>query len=201
MPRPKRVIKTEQKRSPEARREALLEAALTLFSERGFYGTNVPQLLEKANISAGTMYHQFESKEELVNVLFQRCLQERSNALWEGFSSSLPFRKQFGELWQRYFAFARSRPQVFAFLSFQDHKSYLNEESRRAQEEAQTRLRAFFEGAQSQGVVRSIPIEILLPLVLGGLSGIVQAYLAQGGAFSPESLVEAERSLWEAIRA
>src|SRR5689334_4092523 len=117
MPRPKRVTKTEEKRSPESRREALLEASLELFSVRGFYGTNVPQLLEKANISAGTMYHQFESKEELANVLFQRCLKEQTTALWEGFSEALPFRKQFGELWHRYFAFAQKRPLVFTFLA------------------------------------------------------------------------------------
>ena len=73
MARTPRTKPTSTKRGPEDRRDALVGAALALFSERGFYGTNVPLILERANVSAGAMYNQFASKEELVNVLYQRC--------------------------------------------------------------------------------------------------------------------------------
>jgi len=43
-----------------------MEAALECFVERGFHGTAIPQIAEKADIAAGTIYHYFESKEALV---------------------------------------------------------------------------------------------------------------------------------------
>ena len=53
------------------RRESIMDAALACFVERGFYGTAIPQIADKANIAAGTIYHYFESKEALVNALYR----------------------------------------------------------------------------------------------------------------------------------
>src|SRR5262245_20911865 len=43
--------------------EAILNAALELFVERGFHGTTVPSVAERAGVAPGTIYHYFASKE------------------------------------------------------------------------------------------------------------------------------------------
>jgi len=43
------------------KRETILAAALELFVERGFYGTAVPEIAERAGVGAGTIYRYFES--------------------------------------------------------------------------------------------------------------------------------------------
>ena len=48
-----------------------MAAALELFVERGFYGTAVPEIAERAGVGAGTIYRYFESKEALVNALYR----------------------------------------------------------------------------------------------------------------------------------
>ncbi|MCW7461137.1 helix-turn-helix domain-containing protein [Leptospira limi] len=50
--------------------EEILSAALELFTAKGFDGTAVPLIAERANVAAGTIYRYFASKEELVNSLF-----------------------------------------------------------------------------------------------------------------------------------
>ena len=62
------------------KREAILDAALDLFVERGFHGTAVPQIAERAGVGAGTIYRYFESKEALVNALYQRWKKSRSRS-------------------------------------------------------------------------------------------------------------------------
>jgi AcrR family transcriptional regulator len=53
---------TLAKREPVSdKREAIMAAALDLFVERGFYGTAVPEIAEKAGVGAGTIYRYFES--------------------------------------------------------------------------------------------------------------------------------------------
>jgi TetR/AcrR family transcriptional regulator, repressor of fatR-cypB operon len=201
MARTPRTKPTPMKRRPEDRRDALLEAALVLFSERGFYGTNVPILLERANVSAGAMYNQFASKEELVNVLYQRCSRLLTAALWEGFSEVGSFRRQFGEFWKRLSDFASNYPKELSFLESYNHAGYLDKESQEAERGRWQRLRQFFEGAQAQGVVRPVPIEVLLPLLWGGFIGVLRAQLFGQDPLQSADLLEAERSLWEAIRA
>ena len=47
----------------------LFEAALQLISERGFTGTTVDEIVERAGVAKGTVYYHFRSKTELVEAL------------------------------------------------------------------------------------------------------------------------------------
>ena len=42
------------------------------FAERGYDGTTIPMIAEKAKVGAGTIYRYFENKEALVNSLFSK---------------------------------------------------------------------------------------------------------------------------------
>ena len=46
-------------------RREMLEAAETVFSRKGFYGTTVQEIAEEAEFSVGAIYNVFESKEDL----------------------------------------------------------------------------------------------------------------------------------------
>ena len=58
------LSKREQLR--EERRRQILEAALTVFGQKGFNGANVSDVAAQAGVSQGTIYWYFESKEELL---------------------------------------------------------------------------------------------------------------------------------------
>jgi AcrR family transcriptional regulator len=55
--------KREQAR--EERRGQILEAALVVFSDKGYHATNVSDVAAKAGVSQGTIYWYFDSKDEL----------------------------------------------------------------------------------------------------------------------------------------
>jgi AcrR family transcriptional regulator len=50
----------------EMTRQQLLSAAAELFNERGYEATSVEDMAERANLSKGTFYYHFETKEALV---------------------------------------------------------------------------------------------------------------------------------------
>jgi len=52
--------------------EAVMEAALDLFSSQGYGATSMRQIAEKATVSVGNIYHHFKNKE----VIFQRLLEQ-----------------------------------------------------------------------------------------------------------------------------
>jgi AcrR family transcriptional regulator len=56
--------KREQQR--QERRLQILQAALAVFSERGFHASNVSDVAAAAGVSQGTIYWYFESKEDLL---------------------------------------------------------------------------------------------------------------------------------------
>lgn len=55
-------------------RERLLDAAARLFLERGYAATGVSAVLRAANVLAGSMYHFFKSKDELLVGVLDRYL-------------------------------------------------------------------------------------------------------------------------------
>src|ERR1700734_2065828 len=96
--------------------EAILAAALDLFVEKGFHGTSVPSVAERAGVAAGTIYHYFASKEALVNTLYKRWKTEISARVTTHFPIERPPREQFRTIWERMADFALAHPMELAFL-------------------------------------------------------------------------------------
>ncbi len=59
-------------KAPEVRRRELLEAAATLFGEKGVSATGIGDITDHAQVARGTFYLYFSSKDELVSELWQR---------------------------------------------------------------------------------------------------------------------------------
>jgi AcrR family transcriptional regulator len=61
-------------RRPEARRQEILAAALTVFAEKGFYAAHMREIGKRAGITQGTTYLYFKSKEEIFKSLVQESI-------------------------------------------------------------------------------------------------------------------------------
>lgn len=57
-------------------REGLLEAARTVFEDRGFNATRMSDIAEAAGVSHGTVYTWFESKDAVLRALVERLVEE-----------------------------------------------------------------------------------------------------------------------------
>lgn len=55
-------------------RDAILEAALALFAERGYIGTRVEDIAQEAGISRATFYKHFAERDQILEHLFERLL-------------------------------------------------------------------------------------------------------------------------------
>ena len=78
-------------RRKEARPGELLEAALTLFVEKGFAATRVEEVAQLAGVSKGTLFLYFPSKDELFKAVVRENIANRLkdwNAEFESFKGS-----------------------------------------------------------------------------------------------------------------
>jgi AcrR family transcriptional regulator len=53
----------------KAKRKAIMDIALELFAENGYYATSITDICEKANISKGLIYNYFSGKEDLLKTI------------------------------------------------------------------------------------------------------------------------------------
>ena len=58
------------------RREEILTAAITVFSQKGYHDTSISDLIEKAGIARGTFYLYFENKRQIFDSILDNLLLE-----------------------------------------------------------------------------------------------------------------------------
>ena len=182
------------------KREAILDAALELFAERGFYGTAVPAVAEKAKVGAGTIYRYFPSKEALVNALFQRHKQALGAAMLAGFPFEAPFREQFHHFWASVCGYAARHPIALQFLELHHHGSYLDDQSRAIEAQLLGTAKNLVDGAIASQILKPVPGELLMAIVWGSFRALIQGGCEGLIQLDSVMISQAEACVWEAIR-
>ena len=182
------------------KREAILDAALELFVERGFFGTAVPEIADRAGVGAGTIYRYFDSKEALVNAIYRQQKLHFAKVVLDGFPASAATREQFRQLWMRMAKFATEHENAFVFLELHHHARYLDEESRAVENRMLDMFTAVVTSAQARGELKAGPPRLLMSLVMGAFVGMIRNCNETATPPTEADWKLAEQCLWEAIR-
>ncbi|HLI33297.1 MAG TPA: TetR/AcrR family transcriptional regulator [Solirubrobacteraceae bacterium] len=73
------MITLAQSQSPRAR---ILKCALTCFLEAGYEHTTVARICERAEVSNGTLFHYFQTKEAIADALYLEAIADFQHGLW-----------------------------------------------------------------------------------------------------------------------
>jgi len=82
-----------------SKRELLLEAAIALFGDNGFWNTSTASIAKHAGVATGTLFNYFASKEELIREVMVYLKREMISEAAAGFNSSADLRDQLELLW------------------------------------------------------------------------------------------------------
>jgi AcrR family transcriptional regulator len=188
-----------------ATREALLGAALAVFTEHTYAGTAVPMVAERAGVAVGTIYRHFPSKQALGNAVYQRWkgrLLERLTEPTGGTERIDPdesARAAFGRMWSVMHAFAAEHPAAFAFLEYQQHAGYLDDQSRQLIERSTAFAVAVVSRGQQRGEIRAGDPVVLVALAYGAFIGLSKAAWS-GAPVGPKDFQDAEIAVWDLLR-
>ncbi|WMT41628.1 TetR/AcrR family transcriptional regulator [Paenibacillus sp. D2_2] len=179
----------------------IMGASLALFSERGYDGTTIPMIAEKAQVG-GTIYRYFENKEQLVNELFQSCLQHFLTKVKEDFPySNTNLREQFHHIFQKMIEITKQDVYVVTFIESHCVGHYLDEESRKMFHDFLGFFGQFLDKGREQGIiVDKFPTETLIAIVYGAyaqMNKLIQYGVLQ---WTEELARGIEECCWNAIR-
>lgn len=184
---------------PVDKYQAILDAALALFVERGYHGTAVPDVARKAGVAAGTIYHYFPSKEAMVNALYRRAKEGVARAVYTAFPATATSRQQFDAIWAAMARFALDNRDAFAFLELHHHGSYLDAESRRLENQLKDFAAGFVGAGQKAGLIKPLDARLLMELVFGAFIGMMRAYWEERVSLDEVALNAARDACWDTI--
>lgn len=153
-----------------ATREALIQAALELFTERGYAGVGTEEIVSRAKVTRGALYHHFTDKRDLFRAVFERVegdLMERIGSTMEGADDAWNLMVA----GMRAFLDACEEPAVKQ-ISLIDAPAVLGwEEWREIDNRHGLGLtRAALQGAVKAGVLRPIAVDPMAHLFVAALS-------------------------------
>jgi AcrR family transcriptional regulator len=113
----KAPVKIQPMARREDSREAILEAALILFTDKGYEGTSIDDIRTEVGFrSKASLYTHFTSKEEISNALIKRILAKIDQVIVSAEKSSKnDHLSRFKNVFQAYIEWALNHRQEFAF--------------------------------------------------------------------------------------
>ena len=95
--------------------ERIYKATLALVSEIGLAGLTMSKIGKKAKLGMGTIYTYFESKEEIINSIYQSLKKKHGQALFGEIDNKEPFNKKFRTLFNAFmkYRFLQSGREFF----------------------------------------------------------------------------------------
>ncbi len=113
-------MKTESKQKLETK---IKEAALEVFTRKGFTDTKTRDIAAAANINISTLHYHYKSKDKLFQIIAADVFKQ-SDAISEGvFKSDLDFRDKIKLFVDQYIEFCKKNPDFPSFLIFESERN------------------------------------------------------------------------------
>ena len=180
-------------------RAAILDAAETVFGERGFADAKIAEVAERAGVAAGTLYNYYDNKESLFRALIEHRAQEFMGVL-EAIVARPPGQRrgstgdaasgpvaQLLRLTEATFAYVESHASVF--MLFEQVGSHGGMAARRVCGESGDHLRSSYlqlfrtvlSRAVRAGAMRpELPLDDLVLIYAGSVHGLLRGWLLDG---------------------
>lgn len=139
-----------------SKRDAICEAALTLFAEQGVEATTTREIAEKAGAAEGTLYRHFRGKQALVQWLFERSVEQFQETLLSSADGATEPRNRLRALIRGVFRFADEHPSAFTYLLSVHHTGILRRDGNASPPPMRTFVDTLTDGIE-QGAFRDLP--------------------------------------------
>lgn len=183
------------------KRDAILNAMLDVVVKQGFHGAPMSLIAKRSGASAGVIYHYFESKEAIIQALYERISELKRTSLLDGYSSAMPAKEAFIHVWVNGYHFYRKHLREMRFLEQYQTAGFIctpgKTTSKPRKEKIQIEFERRFTSRSKGGVLNDLPPEVIYELTFG----LVARLATQRRKLPEETLRRAAEKVWEAVKA
>lgn len=172
------------------KRDLILEAAVQVFSSKGYHNTRMEEIAALAGIGKGTIYEYFDSKLQL----FQEMLEESLKIYYERMDASRQGHMGFAESMYLFFRshleFCQEKKELTRIL-FWDVENFDEElkdwgyQIRKQKEEA---LIDLIKESINRGELRNVNSRLLAQIIMGSLGSLWVPITLEGWDINPDTL-------------
>ncbi|MDT8446438.1 MAG: TetR/AcrR family transcriptional regulator [bacterium] len=174
-------------------REKILDTALILFTKNGYFNTSVQDIRRAGEVSIGSIYHYFDSKERIAAQLYYDLLADMEQAMERIMSESSGAQERCRKVVAHLFQQAEENPKTLQFILQGRLSDFLPDEKPICSSRPFELMRQMVEEGVRTGEVREIDRIVGAAAVFGGVLRMIQLHL---DGVLPKALQEYEEECW-----
>jgi AcrR family transcriptional regulator len=162
-------------------KERILDAALEVFSLKGFHPATMDEIAEKAGVGKGTLYRYFETKEKLFAELVRLRLEElgrRAGSSIDGRDDVLTMISKYIRIYFEFFDLNQRLYRLIIQEQLDLGKQSPNEYFHKVLRAVPNLKRKVYEGTQ-QGILKDVDFQTVFYGTMGFVHGVIQKWLAR----------------------
>lgn len=187
----------------EMRRNAIIAAALTCFSEIGFSETSMADIRRHAKASTGSIYHHFKSKEQLASRVYLEGIRDYQASLTAALKDQQDAKQGIKALIEHHLKWVEGNAQWSRYLFEKRHWVFMadtEDEIESLNREFMKHTAGWFARHLQEGTLRSLGPDIYISLILGPCMEFTRQYLSGEARTSINQAVEElSEAAWRAL--
>jgi AcrR family transcriptional regulator len=175
-----------------ARRQAMINAAICVFAEKGFAEATMDEIAERAEFGKGTLYNYFEDKQALLSAAFEEAYDGLVALVVRYFDDEArrparPARDVFHDFIAHLTTYFQTHHAVFVVMMKEAHRLAFDRDAAHVaflhaqRERVVEAMEGPIEAAMGRGELRRLPTRAVAQLIMGN----VQAYLMSHACAAP----------------
>lgn len=167
----------------ENKKDLIIEAAIQVFSRKGYHNTKMEEIAIAAGIGKGTIYEYFASKLQLLQDILEQSFHEYDSSTKANINNSLTIQQKIRTLVEGHFRFCQENKDLTRILFF-DTEIIDNElrdwvwQKRKLKEE---HMQALFTKAIASGDIRGDLDPKMLTVIISGILGAIWVPVVMDG--------------------
>ncbi len=146
----------------------ILTAALNLFVEHGFHKVSVHHVQRQADVSIGSIYNHFGSKEGIARALYYHLLNEFEQIIEEVVSQDLSCREQCNKIIALLFKYTETKSTIISYMLHAKHREFLPNEPSLCSSTPFTGMRNIVKRGIETGEIRPGDPYVVTSIIFGG---------------------------------
>lgn len=186
----------------EALRTKVLNTALRLFSQQGYFNTSIHDIKREAGVSIGAIYHHFENKEAIAYSLYESLLQLMENEIEAVIAVEKSSHGKCAAIIAKLFELTTEQSRNMQFILLAQHREYLPDEAPICSSRPFQIMKNVVVDGMHNGEIREMEPWVAATTMFGGALRMMNLEL-DGILTKPLShyLSEVTESAWTAIKA
>jgi AcrR family transcriptional regulator len=172
------------------KKTAIMEAALKLFTERGFHGTSTAQISKDAGVATGTLFNYFPTKEDLINSLYFEVKGELSRNMGKGIETKSTFQDRLRKLWSNLINWGVDNQEEFLFVGQFCSSPYITKFTRDEVMKEYVFLHDLVKEGINAGEIRDFPAELVIAMFYQGSRTVVNFIFDSDSSLDENKIIE-----------